>query len=81
MPRRADAESKRKELLLKQAERRDESDRRSRAVLADENARREATAAKTAKLKALREAAEAGAQPTKATFEAPGRVRLRKGER
>jgi len=62
MPRKANKENQRRRaIIMKQAERRDQNDRRSRAVLAGEEARREATAAKTAKLKALREAAEAGA--------------------
>jgi len=44
---------------LRQAERRDALDSRSHAVLAEEDARREATAAKTAKLRLLRLAKEA----------------------
>jgi hypothetical protein len=57
MPRRADPETKRNRdrlLLQKRAEKRDLSDRRSNVVLAEEDARRAATAAK--KLRALREA-------------------------
>jgi hypothetical protein len=59
MPRRADPETKRncdRLLLQKRAEKRDLSDRRSNVVLAEEDARRAATAAKTTRLRALREA-------------------------
>jgi hypothetical protein len=59
MPRRADPETKRNRervLLQKRAEKRDLSDRRSNGVLAEEDARRAATAAKTTRLRALREA-------------------------